>query len=104
MVLTKARSAGRYLRNRSWPSLSMTSSRGSSGSFEVIRLMTDESSVKKLPLGVVLLKISAKNRGLGVLSESQQGTRKATGWLPGTLFSKSTHRSNVDLALAKSFP
>ena len=30
-------------------------------------------------------------RGLGLFMESQQGIRKATGWLPGIRFSSSTH-------------
>ena len=51
------------------------------------------SRVRKFPFGVVRLKISAKKRGLGVLSESQQGTRKATGRLFGTDASRSTQRS-----------
>ena len=40
---------------------------------------TEVSMVRKCPSGVVLLKISAKNRGLTEFIESQQGMRKATG-------------------------
>ena len=71
----------------------VTSSRGNSGSFGVKTLKTDCRCVRNRPLGVVLLKISAKNRGLGVFSESQQGMRNATGRLFGTSASRSTQRS-----------
>ena len=48
-------------------------------------LNTELSIVRKFPCSVVLLKISAQNRGLGVFSESQHGMRNATGRLPGDL-------------------
>ena len=48
-------------------------------------LKTEESIVRKFPAGLVVLKISAKNRGLGVFSESQQGIRNATGSVAGDL-------------------
>ena len=73
------------------------------GSFGVIRLKTDESIWRKLFFSVVLLKISAKNRGLTVFSESQHGVRNATGLLFGTAASRSTHFSYVSLALSKPF-
>ena len=58
-------------------------SRGNSGSALVKTLKTELSTDRKFPFSVVLLKISAQKRGLGVLSESQQGIRKATGLLLG---------------------
>ncbi len=45
------------------------------------------------PPGVVRLKISAKNRGLGEFIESQHGMRNATARLPGTSSIRSTQRS-----------
>jgi hypothetical protein len=54
-----------------------------------------------LVFAVCLLKISAQCRGLGVLSESQHGMRKATGRLPGIAFIKSMQRSVVSFAFAK---
>src|SRR5205807_10665492 len=101
MVLTKERSAGKYLVKRSWPLSSSTNSRGSSGSALVKTLNTELSSDKKFPFAVVLLKISAQKRGLGVLSESQHGMRNATGLLPEIECKRSTERSYVSLALAK---
>src|SRR4051794_17020225 len=64
-------------------------------------LKTELSICRKLPCSVVLLKTSAQNRGLGVLSESQQGMRKATGLLPGIWLTRSTHLSYVSLALER---
>src|SRR5688572_21994764 len=93
-----------YLRNRSLPSGSVVSALGKEGSFDVVMLHTDESIDRNAPPAVRRLKISAKNRGLGVFFDSQQGMRNATGWLPGTLASRSTQRSNVDCAFAKSPP
>src|SRR6266545_2547545 len=57
--------------------------------------------LRKLPFAVVLLKISAQKRGLGVLSESQHGIRNATGLLFGTDASRSTHLSYVSFAFAR---
>src|SRR5262252_3690342 len=91
-----------YLRNRSVPSGSNTSSRGRLGSSGVSTTKTDESIERNLPPGLALLKISAKKRGLTVLSESQQGMRKATGLLPGIWFIRSTQPWYVRAALAKS--
>src|SRR5262245_41250759 len=62
---------------------------------------TEESIDRKFPFSVVLLKISAQCRGLGVFSESQQGMRKATGLLPGISLIRSTQRSYVLLAFSK---
>ena len=53
-------------------------------------MKTDESIERNFPPGLVLLKISAKNRGLTVFIESQQGIRNATGVLPGIWFIRST--------------
>src|SRR5947209_5939715 len=102
MVLTKVRSRGRYFAKRLPPSASWTRSRGSSGSSGVVTLKTDESIVRKLPFAVLLLKISVNRRGLGVLSESQQGVRKATGRLLGIAAIMSTQRSYVCFAFLKS--
>src|SRR5258705_8624005 len=82
--------AGRYLRKRSRPSASSTSSRGSEVSLVVSTTMTLESMPRKFPCGEVRLKISAKKRGEGEFIESQQGMRKATGLLPGMEFNRST--------------
>src|SRR5262249_5482388 len=82
----------------------ITSARSCRGSSSVKRLFTEESMARNRPAGVFLQKISAKNRGLTVLSESQQGMRNATGALPRIDDIKSTQRSYVDLAFAKSPP
>ena len=56
-----------------------SNSRGRAGSSGVNSMNTEVSMARKWPSGVVLLKISAKNRGLTEFMESQQGMRNATG-------------------------
>ncbi len=56
-------------------------------------LNTELSIVRYFPLAVVLLKISAQKRGLGVFSESQHGMRNATGFVFGIACIRSTHLS-----------
>src|SRR5438045_7277656 len=84
-------SLGRYLRKRSRPSASITSSRGSDVSFVVRITITLESMLRKFPCGDVRLKISAKKRGDGEFIESQHGILNAKGLLPGIELIKSTH-------------
>src|SRR6185312_15841759 len=93
---------GKYLRNRSRPSRSWTSARGRAGSSEVQTWNTEESIARWRPSLLVLLKISAKKRGLTVFCESQQGIRNATGRLPGILLRRSTQSWKVFWAAAKS--
>src|SRR5436190_912013 len=89
---------GRYFRNFSAPSASITRARGNAESPADKMFITDESASRKWPAGVVRLKISAKSRGLGLLIESQQGVRKATGRLPGICVMRSRQPLNVSTA------
>src|ERR1043166_6337530 len=103
MVVAKA-GKGMYLRNRSRAPAGMvraglakalpgsrTNSRGKAGSLVVRMFMTEEAMVRNWAAAFVRLNSSAKKRGLGLFIESQQGMRKATGWLPGMRFRRSTH-------------
>ena len=92
MVLTNDSNGTNFL-NFCRPSASITNSRGNDGSLGVVMLKTELSIVKNRPCSVVLLNISSQNRGLGVLSESQQGIRNATGRFPGIALISSTQRS-----------